>query len=72
MPKGSHITPTTNFIVFSGTLDTRANGYPDNGDNGDAVRAGKCRERDFPWFAPNVSRDEATSRPSSSTPFNDV
>ena len=71
IPNEQSITPTANFIVFSGTRASGARSASPRARHGeDRDRRGRRGEADMRcWLAPKVSTMKATSRPSSSTPL---
>ena len=71
-PKAVSITPTTNFMVFSGTRASGARtATPASATSTTAAPAAIAASGMSCWLLPNVSAMNATSSPSSSTPLNE-
>lgn len=75
MPNEVSITPTANFIVFSGTLASGARAaapaWMTNSTASPAAAAAAASGMRC-WFAPKVSTMNATSKPSKSTPLKEI
>ena len=72
VPNEVSMTPTPNFIVFSGTRASGARAaIPTPAITSTAAAAPSAARPRFPWLSPNVIAMNTTSRPSSSTPLND-
>ena len=73
IPNEVSITPTTNFIAFSGTRASGARAAtPAATTTSTASPAAAAARPTLCWLEPNVSTMNATSRPSSSTPLNEI
>ena len=73
IPYDVSITPTANFIVFSGTRASGAcSARPATTTAAIATPAAAAARPTSCWLAPNVMTMNATSRPSSSTPLKDI
>ncbi len=66
------MTPTANFMVFSGTRDNGARtAIPVAATASTAAAAAAAAAPRSPWLSPKVMAMNTTSRPSSSTPLNE-
>ncbi len=73
IPNEVSITPTANFIVFSGTFASGAlAAAPAAITSSTAAAAAAAARGTRCWLAPRVSTMNATSRPSRSTPLKEI
>ena len=72
VPNEVSMMPTTNFIVFSGTLANGARAAtPTPAMTSTAAAAPSAARPTLPWLSPKVITMNTTSSPSSSTPLKD-